>query len=118
MLLVAILVVAMSGCARTAARTRPTETLELDLKPRDFRRIGYVEGESCVPRFLIFFRFKSPNPVEAARNAMKKTPKANFLANRHVTAEERFVVPLIHHRVCVVIEGVAIKLYDLKGGQP
>lgn len=81
------------------------------LKPGDYERFDYVQGEDCVGRYLAFFRFASPNVVVAARNAMQNADEANFLTNRHVSMDERFIVPLLYHQVCVVVEGRAIRLH-------
>ncbi len=88
------------------------------LRPGDYERLAYVQGEDCVGRYAIFFRLFSPNVVVAARNAIQKAPGANFFANRHVSMDERFVVPLLFHKVCVVVEGRAIKLHTAAEATP
>lgn len=106
----ALLLSLTSACARTAARTRPVETHELSVTPKDYRFIKTVKGRSCTGRYLTFFRFFPPNPIEAASAAMKEAPEANF----HVSVQEEFLVPLIYHRVCVSVEGVAVKIRKSK----
>ncbi len=81
------------------------------LKPGDYERFDYVQGEDCVARYLAFFRLSSPSVVLAARNAMQDADGANFLTNRHVSMDERFIIPLLYHKVCVVVEGRAIRLH-------
>jgi len=109
--LVFLLLTCLAGCARITPHARTVEVSRVMLEAGDYERLAYVTGEDCVGRYAIFFRFFSPNVVNAAGSALKKAPGANFLANRHVSLEEKFTVPLVYHRVCVVVEGRAIKLH-------
>jgi hypothetical protein len=111
LVLVFLLVGCLAGCGRITPHARTVEEIRVMLEPGDYERLAYVTGEDCVGRYAIFFRFSSPNVVNAARDAMKKAPGANFFANRHVSMEEKFTVPLLYHQVCVVVEGRAIKLH-------
>ena len=106
------ILIGLSGCGSTSAHTRTTEHVALDLEPKDYRWIKYVEGEDCVGRYLILFRFKSPSPIAASRKAMKQVPEANFLINRHTKLREIMWVPLIFHQICTHVEGLGIKLRD------
>jgi len=94
-----------------APHSRTVEEITVELEPGDYERLGYVVGKDCAGRFLTFFRFRSPEILAAARDATAKAPGANFLANRHVGIEEKVLVPLIYHEVCVVVEGRAIRLH-------
>lgn len=99
------------GCGGMTPHARTVEEVRVLLVPGDYERLGYVQGEDCVDRYLIFLRPFSPNVGVAARSAMQQAPGANFLANRHVSLDERFIVPLLYHEVCVVVEGRAIRLH-------
>jgi len=101
----------LAGCARITPHARTVEAVRLKLEPGDYQRLAYVKGEDCAARYLVFFRFSSPNIVKAAGDAMDKAPDANFLANQHVTMVEEFKIPLVYHQLCVVVEGRAIKLH-------
>jgi hypothetical protein len=105
----------VTACGRIAPHTRTVEEIRVILEPGDYKRVAYVQGEDCVGRYLVLFRFYSPNIVAAAKNAMSNAPQANFLINRHVSMQEKFIVPLIYHQVCVQIEGRAIQLLNEKG---
>ena len=111
-----LLAAALPGCGRMTPHARTVEEIRITLEPGDYERLDYVEGEDCVGRYAIFFRLFSPNVVLAAQDAMQKAPGANFFANRHVSMNERFVVPLLYHEVCVVVEGRAIRLHT--AGEP
>ncbi len=106
-----LLVATLPGCGRMTPHARTVEEIRVMLQPGDYERLDYVLGEDCVGRYAIVFRLFSPNVVMAARDAMQKAPGANFFANRHVSMDERFIVPLLYHEVCVVVEGRAIKLH-------
>lgn len=115
-LLVSIIgIVMISGCARIVPYTRTVEEIRVLLEPGDYKRVAYVLGEDCVGRYLLLFRLSSPNIVDAARNAMSNAPQANFLVNRHVSVQEKIIVPLIYHQLCVQIEGRAIQLLSEEG---
>lgn len=101
----------LAGCARIAPHARTTEEIRVNLEPGDYERLAYVRGEDCAARYLIFFRFSAPNIVKALGDALRQAPAANFLANQHVTIVEEFKVPLVYHRLCVVVEGRAVKLH-------
>ena len=111
LVLVLLLAGCLAGCGRITPHARTVEEIRVMLEPGDYERLAYVTGEDCAGRYAIFFRFFSPNVVNAARDAMQKAPGANFFANRHVSMEERFTVPLLYHQVCVVVEGRALKLH-------
>jgi hypothetical protein len=111
LLLVCLLAGCLAGCGRITPHARTVEEIRVMLEPGDYERLAYVTGEDCAGRYAIFFRFFSPNVVDAARNALQKAPGANFFANRHVSIEEKFTVPLLYHQVCVVVEGRALKLH-------
>ena len=104
------LLVLVGGCGRITPHSRTVEEIRVQLTPGDYERLAYVEGKDCVGRYLVFFRLFSPNVVVAAGEAMRKAPGANFFVNRHVSMSERFVVPLVYHEVCVIVEGRAIRL--------
>ena len=106
-----VLVAVLPGCGRMTPHARTVEEIRVTLEPGDYERLDYVQGEDCVGRYAIFFRLFSPNVVAAAGDAMQKAAGANFFANRHVSMDERFVVPLLYHEVCVVVEGRAIRLH-------
>jgi len=108
-------IVLISGCGRITPHSRTVEEIRVLLEPGDYKRVAYVQGEDCVGRYLILFRLNSPNIVNAAKNAMSSVPQANFLVNRHVSMQEKFVIPLIYHQVCVQIEGRAIQLLNEQG---
>ena len=108
-------IVLISGCGRITPHSRTVEEIRVLLEPGDYKRVAYVQGEDCVGRYLILFRLNSPNIVNAAKNAMSSVPQANFLVNRHVSMQEKFIVPLIYHQVCVQIEGQAIQLLNEQG---
>lgn len=103
------------GCGSVTARSRVTETIHIELKPEDYEFIKTVEGKSCVGRYLFFLKFYTPDPLEAASNAMRQAPEANWLVNRHVTVEEEIYVPLIYHRQCIWVEGDAVKVHGIGG---
>ena len=103
------------GCGSVTARSRVTETIHIELKPEDYEFIKTVEGKSCVGRYLFFVKFYTPDPLEAASNAMRQAPEANWLVNRHVTVEEEIYVPLIYHRQCIWVEGDAVKVHGIGG---
>ena len=105
----------LSGCGSVATRSSVYESAHIELKPEDYKFVKEVEGKSCVGRYLFFFKFYTPNPLEAASNAMRQAPGANWLLNRHVTVEEEIYVPLIYHRQCVCVEGEAVKVYGIGG---
>lgn len=107
----ALLAMGAMGCGRITPHARTIEVVRLQLQPSDYERLAYVEGEDCVARYLIFFRLFSPDVVAAAGRALRQAPGANFLLNRHVSMDERFVVPLVYHRVCAVVEGRAVRLH-------
>jgi hypothetical protein len=88
------------------------------LEPGDYDRIAYVQGEDCVGRYAVFVRMFSPDVTLAARDAMRKAPQANFFANKHVLLDERFIVPLLYHKLCVVVEGRAIRLHTFEETKP
>ncbi|MDJ0850826.1 MAG: hypothetical protein QNK04_20845 [Myxococcota bacterium] len=113
-----LLLAALPGCGRMTPHARTVEEIRVMLQPGDYERLDYVQGEDCVGRYAIFFRLFSPNVVMAARNAIQKAPGANFFANRHVSMDERFIVPLLYHKVCVVVEGRAIKLHTAAEARP
>ncbi len=113
-----LLVATLPGCGRMTPHARTVEEIRVMLQPGDYERLDYVLGEDCVGRYAIFFRLFSPNVVMAARDAMQKAPGANFFANRHVSMDERFIVPLLYHKVCVVVEGRAIKLHTAAEARP
>ena len=104
------LLVLIVGCGRITPHSRTVEEIRVQLTPGDYERLAYVEGRDCAGRYLVFFRFFSPNVVVAAGEAMRQAPGANFLVNRHVSMSERFVVPFVYHELCVVVEGRAIRL--------
>ena len=108
------LLASLPGCGRMTPHSRTVEEITVRLEPGDYDRLAYVEGEDCVGRYAVFFRLFSPNVVVAARNAMQKAPGANFFANKHVSMDERFIVPLLYHEVCVVVEGRAIRLRTIE----
>jgi hypothetical protein len=116
LVLVFLLTGCLAGCGRITPHARTVEEIRVMLEPGDYERLAYVTGEDCVGRYAIFFRLSSPNVVLAARDAMQKAPGANFFANRHVSLEEKFTVPLLYHQVCVVVEGRAIKLHTAGEG--
>ena len=101
----------LAGCARITPHARTVDAIRINLEPGDYERLAYVTGEDFAARYLIFFRFSSPNLVKAAEDAMGKAPGANFLTNRHVAIVEEFKVPLVYHQLCVVVEGRALKLH-------
>ena len=106
------------GCGTLTPHSRTVEEITVELKPGDYDRIAYVHGEDCVGRYAVFVRLFSPDVTLAARDAMQKAPQANFFANKHVSLEERFIVPLLYHEVCVVVEGRAIELHTLEETKP
>lgn len=108
----ALVLLLVAGCGSVTSRSSPTETLEMSLERSDYRRLGYVRGEDCVPRVLVFLRPYSPDPARALVAATAEAPEANLLLNRHVTLKERAYVPGIYHEVCLVVEGTAVELYD------
>jgi len=99
------------GCGTLTPHSRTVEEITVALEPGDYDRIAYVQGEDCVGRYAVFVRMFSPDVILAARDAMRKAPQANFLANKHVSLDERFIVPLLYHKLCVVVEGRAIRLH-------
>ena len=107
-----------AGCGRVTPHARTVEETRVVLEPGDYERLDYVQGEDCVGRYAIFFRLFSPNVVVAAGNALQKAPEANFFVNRHVSMVERFIVPILYHKVCVVVEGRAIRLRTAEEVQP
>ncbi len=112
------LLLAASGCGSVATHSRVTERIHIELKPEDYEFIKNVEGKNCVGRYLFFLKFYTPNPLEAAKDAMRQAPEANWLVNRHVTVEEEIYVPLIYHRQCIRVEGEAVKVYSLGEIEP
>ncbi len=112
------LLACLAGCGRMTPHARTLEVIGVMLAPGDYERLDYVQGEDCVPRYAIFFRLSSPNVVLAAQDAIRKAPGANFFANRHVSMDERFTVPLLYHQVCVVVEGRAIRLRTAEEARP
>jgi hypothetical protein len=101
----------VQGCGRVTAHRRMTENVHVELTPADYEFVKQVDGKSCVGRYLFFFKFYSPNPIEAAGNALRQAPEANWLGNRHVSLQEEIVVPLIYQRECIYLEGEAIKVH-------
>lgn len=108
---VVLLAMGAVACGRIAPHARTVEVVRLELESADYERLDYVEGEDCVARYLTFFRLFSPDVVAAAGRALQQAPDANFLANRHVSMEERFFVPFVYHEVCAVVEGRAVRLH-------
>ena len=108
-------IVIMTACGRITPHSRTVEEIRVLLEPDDYKTVSYVQGEDCVGRYLIFFRFSSPNIVNAAKGAMSNAPQANFLVNRHVGVQEKLIVPLLYHQLCVQIEGRAIQLLTADG---
>ena len=113
-----VLLTLFSACARKAPGTAPDEVLYLSLESGDYDRLAYVEGSSCVPRYMIFFRMDSPNILDAVTQAMKQAPEANFLMNRHVSFQEEVVIPLLYHRVCLFLQARAVRLKAPQGDTP
>lgn len=108
----------LSGCGTLTPHSRTVEEITVALEPGDYDRIAYVRGEDCVGRYFVLLRMFSPNVTLAARDAMQKAPQANFFANKHVSLDERFIVPLLYHKVCVVVEGRAIRLHTFEEAKP
>ncbi len=67
-----LLLACLAGCGRMVPHARTVEEIRVMLRPGDYDRLAYVEGEDCVGRYAIFFRLFSPNVVVAARNAIQK----------------------------------------------
>ena len=105
------LLACLVGCARIKPHARTTEEVRVHMVPGDYERLAYVEGRDCAARYLSLFRLSTPNLVTAIEQAKGRAAGANFLVNQHVAIVEEFVVPLVYHRLCVVVEGRAIKLH-------
>ncbi len=99
-------------------QNRTNEVIHIELKPDDYEFVKNVEERSCVGRYFFFFKFFTPNPLEAASNAMLQAPEANWLVNRHVSLEEEIFIPLIYHRQCIRVEGEAIRVYGVGESKP
>lgn len=112
-----IVVLAWSSCARITTVSTPEELRYLRIAPDSYDRVAYVKGYSCVGQYVLFFRFSSPLIFEAMTMAMNQAPEANFLLNRHVFLRKEAVVPIVYHRLCLYIEGEAVRLKASHGDQ-
>ena len=79
LVLVFLLAGCLAGCGRITPHARTVEEIRVMLEPGDYERLAYVTGEDCAGRYAIFFRFFSPNVVNAARDALKKAPGASSI---------------------------------------
>lgn len=108
---VLFLPVVFTACGRMTPHARTIETIRVTLEPGDYEKAEFVQDEHCVGRYLVFFRLHTPNVMTASQKAMQQAPGANFFGNRHVSMEERIIIPLLYHEVCVVVEGRALRLH-------
>ena len=117
-LLLLILLPFTGGCGGVKSHRRVTETLHIELKPGDYEFARRVEGKDSVGRYFFFFKFFTPNPVDAVSQAMQQAPEANWLTNRHISLIEEVYVPLIYHRQTLYVEGEAVKVHSLGEVEP